>query len=46
MAIGVKPEKIIVIPNNVDSNVFHSVEKDAANNFPLSGQAVSLQVRS
>ena len=35
VSIGVKPEKIVIIPNGVDTEVFHPVEKDAANPFTV-----------
>ncbi|MBQ2771100.1 MAG: glycosyltransferase family 4 protein [Methanocorpusculum sp.] len=35
VAIGVKPEKIVIIPNGVDTDVFHPVEKDASNPFTV-----------
>ena len=35
VSIGVKPENIVIIPNGVDTEVFHPVEKDAANPFTV-----------
>ena len=35
IAVGVKPEKIVIIPNGIDTEVFHPVEKDAANPFTV-----------
>lgn len=35
IAVGVKPEKIVIIPNGVDTEVFHPVEKDSSNPFTV-----------
>ena len=35
ISIGVKKDKIVVIPNGIDTEVFHPVEKDAANPFTV-----------